>query len=211
MSGFDRVARIYRRLEYLAFGDMLQRARIAHLSHAATAQRALLVGDGDGRFLAALLAANPHVHVTSIDASAAMLALAEPRVATADHARVLFLCADIRTAALPRNCDLIVTLFSLDCFTDEDAARVVARLGDCAAPHAQWLFADFAVPARGLARWHAQVIVRALYTFFRWRTGIDARTLPNSDAHIQRAGFRACERRFFRHGLVTSVVYARSS
>ena len=156
----------------------------------------LAVGIGSAA-VAALLAANPHVHVTSIDASAAMLALAEPRVATADHARVLFLCADIRTAALPRNCDLIVTLFSLDCFTDEDAARVVARLGDCAAPHAQWLFADFAVPARGLDRPTSRAVYPAVFRFTilakglgRAHTGPDGRVETSPSAQAVRKGRR---------------------
>ena len=57
------------------------------------------------------------------------------------------------------------------------------------------------MPARGLARWHAQVIVRALYTFFRWRTGIDARTLLCRQRLARGLGARQLDARGDVHGV----------
>jgi hypothetical protein len=55
MSGFDRLAKPYRWLEYLSFGRNLERCRFHFLPQLAGTQRALLLGDGDGRFAERLL------------------------------------------------------------------------------------------------------------------------------------------------------------
>ncbi len=72
-SGFDKLAAAYRWMEYLTFGPLLQRCRLHFLPEMLGVWRALLLGDGDWRFCAALLAAAPQVHVTAVDESARML------------------------------------------------------------------------------------------------------------------------------------------
>ena len=211
MSSFDPVARAYRFLEYAAFGRTLQRARTAHLSRVACARRALLIGDGDGRFLVELLRVAPTVTVVSVDASPEMVQLAEARVPEADRSRVVFHHADVRAFRPPGQFDLVATLFALDCFSDADVAAIVQHAAPLVTPDGQWLFADFAIPERGFARWHARLVVGALYAFFRVCTGIEARELPSSERHITEAGFRCVDTRAFRAGLIRSVRYARSS
>ena len=63
-----------------------------------TARRALVLGDGNGRFLAELLAANRSVAVDAIDISPMMVELACRRVGETD--RVRFLVADAGSLSL---------------------------------------------------------------------------------------------------------------
>ena len=77
---FDAVAPWYRMLETIAFGDALQRCRVACLGEIAVPRRALIVGEGNGRFLCALLQAHPGVEVVCVDASERMLQLARKRM-----------------------------------------------------------------------------------------------------------------------------------
>lgn len=210
MAGFDRVARSYRTLEYAAFGGALQRARTAHVDRLRACRDVLLLGDGDGRFLSALLAVAPHARVTSVDASAEMLTMAAARVRDHDRTRVTFTRADMRTvAAPPQSLDAIVTMFSLDCLRDADARALVQRIAPALRASGQWLFADFAIPPRGLARLHARVVVSALYLFFRWQTHIPARALPQSERWIAEAGLVRVAETSLRAGLIRSAVYAR--
>ena len=58
---FNRIARPYRWLEYLSFGPLLERCRFHRLPQMVDAKRALVLGDGDGRFLARLLRKNPQI------------------------------------------------------------------------------------------------------------------------------------------------------
>src|SRR5438270_9458495 len=78
---FDRIASSYRFLEWMAFCNTLQRARTAFVPQVADSRRALVVGEGDGRFLADLLRRNPRIHVDYADASGKMLRLARWRTA----------------------------------------------------------------------------------------------------------------------------------
>ena len=52
---FDRIARHYERIESMVFGEDLQRIRCSHMKTFLDAESILLLGDGDGRFLKALL------------------------------------------------------------------------------------------------------------------------------------------------------------
>jgi SAM-dependent methyltransferase len=209
-GGFDRVARAYRWLEYAAFGRLLERARFVHLGVVAGRSRVLLLGDGDGRFLRALLGASPHARIRSIDASRRMLALAADRLAAGDRGRVVFECRDALTAEYPTGAyDAVVTQFFLDCFTPGEIEALVPRVAGALAPGGVWLFADFAVPRSGAARWYAGVVVAGLYGFFRRTAGIAARALPPSETVIKAAGLAADRSAAFRGGLVRSVVYRR--
>ncbi|MGA7158607.1 MAG: class I SAM-dependent methyltransferase [Acidobacteriaceae bacterium] len=70
---FDPVARIYRFAEYLSLGPLLQRTRTHFIPQLPPAHQALILGDGDGRALATLLATQPHLQALAVDTSAAML------------------------------------------------------------------------------------------------------------------------------------------
>jgi ubiquinone/menaquinone biosynthesis C-methylase UbiE len=208
---FDRLAGVYRALEYVAFGRLLERARTVLLPALSSCGDILLVGDGDGRCLEALVALAPRARVTSLDASKAMIARARRRIAGTDNeSRVSFERVDARSwRCRPARFDAIVTMFVLDCFTAADVAAIVRSMAPSLRNDGLWLFVDFAVPRSGLGRLHALLWVKTLYAFFRLQTGIDARTLPPSEAILERHGFRRSEVREFRAGLVRSVLFER--
>jgi ubiquinone/menaquinone biosynthesis C-methylase UbiE len=206
-ANFDRLARWYRALEYLALGHTLEAARFHHLDRLATCRRILILGEGDGRCLARLLRLAPAAHVTCVDASAAMLDRAARRLSAADRARVTLEAADARFLPLPAaGYDAVLTLFFLDCFTDEEVRHLVARIAPALAPGAVWLHADFMLPAAGLARLRSRLWLAGLYAFFRQTTGISARRLPDMDAALAAAGFAVAGERVFQRGLVRSVL-----
>jgi SAM-dependent methyltransferase len=78
---FDRIASNYQFFETIAFGNALQRARIAFISRIRDDERVLVLGEGDGRFLAELLRRKPEAEIDCIDASAAMIQSARSRAA----------------------------------------------------------------------------------------------------------------------------------
>ncbi|MGH9599640.1 MAG: class I SAM-dependent methyltransferase, partial [Terracidiphilus sp.] len=67
----DRLAGVYRWMELATFGPWLSWCRSAYLGELSGCRRALVLGDGDGRFTAQLLCANPQVEVDAVDASKA--------------------------------------------------------------------------------------------------------------------------------------------
>jgi ubiquinone/menaquinone biosynthesis C-methylase UbiE len=209
-ANFDPLARIYHVLELSSFGVALEQARFAHVDQLAGCQEILLLGDGDGRFLKRLLKVSPTSRVRSIDASAAMLRLASERIKPADRARVTFECADALTVDLPTFAyDGVATIFFLDCFPDDQAAALVGRISNALRPGGTWLFADFAIPERGVRRAMGVALTSALYAFFRLTTRISARRLPDSEAHITRAGLTRVAERSSVFGLLRSAAFRR--
>lgn len=209
-ANFDSLAKAYQYLELSSFGVALERARFAHIKQLAGCQNILLLGDGDGRFLKRLLKAAPGSRIRSIDASAEMLRVAEARLPPADRARVTFECADALAADLPALAyDGVATMFFLDCFTDEEAAGIVQRIARSLQPGGMWLFADFAVPARGVPRVIGHALTGALYAFFRWRTGISARHLPDSERLITNTGLSPIAKTSSVFGVLRSVAFRR--
>ena len=138
--GFDRLARVYRPLELLAFGRGLERARFALLDRLAACREVLVLGEGDGRCLVRLLQVAPQARVDCVDFSAAMLARAAGRLDATAKARVRFVQLDVLADDLPEKpyC-AVVTMFFLDCFTDAQLALLVPRIAARLRPGGRWL------------------------------------------------------------------------
>ena len=206
---FDRLARIYRGLEYLAFGRDLERARFCFLEKLRDCRDILVLGEGDGRCLQRLVRIATAARIDCLDFSPAMLARAAARLPAEARPRVAFRRADVLTAELPAaQYDAVITLFFLDCFTPEQTASIVRRVGASLRPGARWLWADFSLPPRGLARWRARLWLAAMYAFFRWETGLSARALPPAEELILAAGGRRENERTFQGGFVRSAVFS---
>ncbi|HVB39986.1 MAG TPA: class I SAM-dependent methyltransferase [Terriglobales bacterium] len=208
--GFDRLARPYRWMEYASFGPALARCRYARLGECTAARRALIFGDGDGRFLARLLRAHPMIEIDAVDFSAAMLAL-QRRRAGAAHNRVRWHRADARAFAPPAGgFDVVVTHFFLDCFDNAELDLLVARVASCCTDGAVWIVSEFAIPNRGWARWPSRAVVAALYRAFGLLTGLPVRRLPDHHAALCRHGFRLEDERRFQGGMLQSQRWRRS-
>jgi len=211
---FDAVAPWYRALETIAFGNSLQRARLACLPEIGSPDRALIVGEGNGRFLVALLHAHPQLEVDCLDASERMLHLARERIerelSGADK-RVRFLHRNIESW-MPPNVPygLIVTHFFLDCFLPDQIERIVSKLAQAATGDAQWLLADFHIPANGVARLEARAGLPAMYAFFRFVAGIDGRELIDASPFLRARDFELAFERTLRRGLLKSQLWRRS-
>jgi ubiquinone/menaquinone biosynthesis C-methylase UbiE len=209
---FDRVADIYWLLEKPTFGRVLQSAREFGIDKINHPTRALIVGEGDGRFLKQLMRLHPNVQVDCIDASGRMIALAERRLRRRSPdalSRVRFQHADVCGTKLTGEYDLIVTHFVLDCFEGERLRSVVTNIADVALPNCVWLLADFALPDRGWRRLYAKLWLASMYAFFRLTTGIRATTLTDPTRLLGREGFQITHHKRWRAGMVKSQVWSR--
>ena len=205
---FNRLARHYDWLEALTAGGRLQRARTHWLDALAGRRRILSVGEGHGRFAAACLARFPEAELTCVEASPAMLAVAQART-RGMTGRVRWEGRDALAWQPDQAYDAIVTCFFLDCFTPDALAAVVGHLGACATENAVWLVSDFNVPSRGLARWRARAVHALMYAFFRIVTKLPARRLTPPDAELERQGFVLTGRHETEWGLLRADVWER--
>jgi SAM-dependent methyltransferase len=210
---FGRLAGAYRWMEWLSFGPLLQRCRCAFLSELKTARRALVLGDGDGRFTAELLRVNSEVRIDAVDASPVMLRALVQR-AGANAGRVQATVVDIRDWK-PESADLydlVVSHFFLDCLTTLEvevlAASVRSRLVRLGPTEgARWVVSDFAVPEGWAGRVVGRLLVGFLYRAFGLLTGLQIRRLPDHAAALRSAGFVLEKRREMLFGLLFSEVW----
>jgi ubiquinone/menaquinone biosynthesis C-methylase UbiE len=212
---FDAIAPWYRTLETIAFGGVLQRCRIASLDKLQNPRRALIVGEGNGRFLCELLRTHPDVEVECVDASERMLFLARQRIERElpDRVhRVHFLQTEITSWPAPeRRYDLVVTHFVLDCFPESQLAGIIRKLARAATDDASWLLADFRIPDSGIARLRARLWLTVMYGFFRFTTGIPASELIDPGPLLQSEGFALARQHLFRRGMLKSEMWQRIS
>jgi SAM-dependent methyltransferase len=207
---FDLLAPHYRWMERVLAGGKLQRCRTEFLNRIPAPKRALLVGEGNGRFLEEFARRFPAAGVTCIDASAKMLEAA--RSANPSNANVQFVNVDIFDWNPPRGAfDLIVTNFFLDCFQRDQLANVVSKLGFAAMGQATWLLADFCEPKRGWKKWRARWILTSMYFFFRFATKLPAKRLTPPDEFLERGGFKLRERLFYDWSLLHADHWERAS
>lgn len=205
---FNALAPLYRWMEWLSFGPMLQCCRCAFLDSLATERRALIYGDGDGRFTAALLQKNELIEIDAVDASAAMLAELQRRAGN-DRRRVKTHCADARSWQ-PESppYDLVVTHFFLDCLTQEEAESLTKTVRNVCAPSPRWIVSEFAVPAGWYGALVARPIVRGLYCAFGMLTGLKVHALCDYRAALRQSGFSLLRQRRWLGGLLISELWS---
>ena len=189
---FDALAPHYQWMEFVLAGEKLQRCRTVFLDEIPAARSILLMGEGHGRCLVECCRRFTDAQIVCVDASEPMLAQARRQLAAhnAGSARVEFICADILNWLPPSNAfDLIVTNFFLDCFRENQLEQIIVRLAGAAAPDANWLLADFQIPAAGPKRLRSRLILWIMFAFFRATTRLPANRLTAPDSFLNRAGF----------------------
>jgi len=211
---FDQIAPHYRWMEFVLAGRKLQGCRTEFLGRLNDAEKVLIVGEGNGRFLLECRRRLSQAHVTCVDASGRMLDLARARLRRGGltDQRVEFLHADVLKWQPPGKAfDLIVTHFFLDCFRADQLREVVAKLATSARSGARWLLADFQVPVGRIARWRARIILWCMYSFFRAVTRLPAKELTTPDAFLIQAGFALEQRRLSEWGLLHSDLWRQGT
>jgi ubiquinone/menaquinone biosynthesis C-methylase UbiE len=206
------MARSYRVLEYLSFGPMLERCRFHHLQTLAAGHptRALVLGDGDGRFLARLLVTCPNLAADAVDASPAMLRLLRARAAKpgTEH-RLTTHCADARSFTPPRRgYDRVATHFFLDCLTESETDALIRRLLPHLIPGARWVVSEFEVPSGSRTRaTFARALIASLYAAFRLLTGLRTRRIPPWRRLLTESGFSCAASQSFLGGLLVTEIW----
>jgi len=198
----DLIAPHYWWIERLGMGRALERRRRWFLPEIENARRALVLGDGDGRFLRELLQRNAAVRADYVDLSGRMLELARQK---AGDDRVIYRQTDALTLDLPSDAyDLITTHFFFDCFDPSELEMLIGRVANAAKPGAQWIVSEFCtsnVPAR--------LLVRALYLFFGITTALKTRKLADHRPIMRAHGFRLISASHSRGALVVSELWER--
>jgi SAM-dependent methyltransferase len=199
-------------MEYLTFGPTLHRRRREFLCDTARTRSVLILGDGDGRFLAEFLRHNTNAVVDSVERSRSMTHLAAARIANAPNGprRVRQLIEDAGTVQLPRSYDLVVTHFFLDCFTTKELERLIPRITAHLHPRARWIISEFQIPSSGLRRQLARLVIKLLYLCFGVLTGLKTRRLPDYHDVLESNGYIRTASKAGVAGMLVSELWQRT-
>ena len=210
---FDRLAAHYHWMEKLFAGELMQRCRTTFLARTKNCRRALLVGEGTGKFLVELLRINPQIQITCVEHCGRMIEQTRQRLSAErlDCARIQFKQMDALDWTPPaEKFDLLVTNFFLDCFRAEQLQELVPLLAESTTADAGWLLADFCMPEFGWRRWRAKIILALLYAFFKLATSLSANRLTPPDNFLISAGFKLVDRQFASFGFAHSDFWQRN-
>lgn len=184
------------------------------LPHVGHARKALVIGDGDGRFLTAFALRNHAVALDAIDLSLKMVEVAKQRLDLSDcrnRNRINLQHGDIRTAAPPGDgYDLIATHFFFDVFPTHELKWVIDRVAGWTAPDAFWIVSEFDLPHSGWKRAKARLWLRTMYAFFRITTNLRNQRLPCWRTLLREAGFIKQGQICFDDGFIVSELWQRA-
>jgi tRNA (cmo5U34)-methyltransferase len=199
---FDLVAPLYPLLERCVFGSRLDRARQAFFDAIVQADRILLVGEGNGRFLMSLFAHKGNGSVKVVEKSTVMVRLAKDRVRKLQEVRfdLEFIETDVREYNPANKFDCVVTHFFLDLFNPLAQRSVIKRIAELTTPSGTWINVDF-LPARTL---RGGILMWLQYTFFRLVSQIEARRCFDVSAAAAAAGWTGVEAISYLGGLVVA-------
>jgi ubiquinone/menaquinone biosynthesis C-methylase UbiE len=204
----DFIAPFYEWFEKAAFGGKLQKHRVTFLAAAKNKQRALILGDGDGRFAEALIKACPELHIDSVDLSLGMVLEARKRCRETDRVRVIH--SDVFQLDSATNpYDIAFSHFFLDCFDSEELFSLVQLVSSNLEAHALWIISDFRRMPAGWRKFYSAAWLKTMYLFFRIATGLKTRELPNHRRALESAGFTLRREQVSMAGLIASEWWER--
>ena len=206
-ANFDLVAAMYPALEWAAFGRALDRARTSFLDRIMCCDRLLLIGEGNGRFLADCLRRKTGGSITVVDSSAKMLSLLRSRIRNIDSRTSLQLLeADfLEWNGDARRFDATVTHFFLDLFKPARQRVVIEKIGALSGPDGIWVDVDFQ-PGAG-SMFHRTIDWLQYQVDHRWN-GVEADRHYDSRPLVRNAGWTGTERRTFCGGFVAAELRA---
>ena len=207
---FDRIAPYYDRLARLVFGKDMQRAQCFFLDRLPPDARVLVVGGGSGWLLPYLLAQPAVVHITYLESSIKMLALAQQKISQYDRPTVTsvdFIHGNEQSLTTRHRFSVVITNFVLDMYQGQALDTLIQALAAHLQPHGRWLLTDFRLAEKKRDRLWQQAMTKAMYAFFHLTAGIAQQSLPPYHRHMTKAGFRLEHEQSFFKDFIVSQVY----
>lgn len=210
--GYDRLALAYQMIEWVVFGGRLQAARVALLDELPPWQCMLILGDGDGRLLHAIvqrMSEGSDQTIVSVDQSESMLSRQRQRTANYSASRQIEWIKGDALSFIPHrhSFDVIVTPFFLDCFSEEQLQIALPRWFDGLRRNGKWYYVDFVIPESGWRRIGAAWLSRIMHCFFRLMTGLPNAELLNVAAMLRQLGLEPEYQTNRFGGMIATAIY----
>ena len=204
LNGFNRIAWAYDSLNSLVFGQSIRNAQKVFLNCIPPGGELLVLGGGSGWILDEVFRINPHCKICFIDASSAMIRMAERMVPASLLARVEFIHGT--TSDIPkRTFDAIISNFFLDLFPAKTLESELERIHRALRRDGFWLISDF----NNHGKWWQRLLLKVMYLFFNVTTGIEATELPPWEQKLDELGMEKKQARMIFGSFIKSILYRK--
>lgn len=198
-AGFNRIAGIYDPLARFVFGSSLIQSQLYFLPQLKDCKNILVLGGGTGRSLKDLRIINSNAKIVFIDASANMLKRARKNIG---DDRIEFICGSVDEIPLSEKYDAVILYNFLDLFSNESLSYSLKQIKMTTDRNSLWLVADFV----SINLWH-RLLLRVMYLFFYFSTGLTTQTLPDWKEQLAKIGLRQVEGQTFYGGFIHCGVF----
>jgi ubiquinone/menaquinone biosynthesis C-methylase UbiE len=206
-AGFDKIAWAYDFLAFIVFGCSQKRAQVHFMNSIPKGANILMMGGGSGWLLKKIIELNRAEHITYVDTSSKMLALARERV-KGNSVKVEFILGDETSISSHRCYDVIITGFFLDLFTQSRVSQILGLIYNTLRVGGIWLQTDFALekiqdnPAKIF-------LIRLMYLFFYLICGIEARKLPDLNSEFAALDMMEENKKYFYDNMIKTSLYKK--
>ena len=169
----------------------------------------MIIGGGNGRLLKRIIEDFPDAKIDFLEQSPAMIKIAKSRLTASQLERVGFIEADIFSFTSTNLYDCIFSPFFLDCFNEQELAKIIDDLSLNLKNQAYWYDIDFNLPEFGFARARAKLYLKVLYKFFNITTNLKVNHLVNTEA-IFLNNYQILKTKTFSNQLLKTAIYKKN-
>jgi ubiquinone/menaquinone biosynthesis C-methylase UbiE len=203
-ANFNNSAWFYDGLSRLVYGNALVEAQVYLLQFIRPNSKILIAGGGTGWILEELAKLHPEgLKIAYVEIAAGMMALSKKRNLSGNE--VSFINQPIEEVLLWNDFDFVLTPFLFDNFTEDSFRKIFQHIHSALKPNALWLNCDFQLTDK----WWQNVLLKAMFTFFRLLCHIEGSQLPEIRKQFINAGYQETNSRTFFGEFIISEVYKK--
>jgi tRNA (cmo5U34)-methyltransferase len=204
-NNFNFLAPIYDGLAKIIFGGSLRKAQLLYLEEIPKNSHILILGGGTGWILEELDRLDKLLRITYVELSKTMMSKSMAK-APFKNIEVKFLHGDAIDLDLPL-CDVLVTNFFLDVFTEENLRLIMAKLNAVLLPNGRWLCTDFVLIGHFLKK----MLIKFMYLFFRITANLEGNRLLDFEKYFEELEFKKARSKKYYAGMIEAACYSRST
>lgn len=211
-KGFNLIAPIYEPLMRSVFGNSLRNMEYRLMDMIPSNKDILIVGEGNGVFLGKFVKLNHPSSITVVDLSDKMCELSRNRIKRMYPAqlKIDYVVSDILQFRTDKKFDIIITNFFLDLFDPIQLEKIMLTCDSFLKSDGLWYFTDFYDrPGTGLPSFVREIIMKPIYSFFAFLTGISGRRLPDFCNYFSKLNYSLLGESLHATGLFRCAVYRK--
>ena len=196
---YSVLAKFYDTLADLVFDGSLYKAQTFYLNNISKGSRVLVLGGGTGRWLSERIIREGLHSIQFVDSSRAMIRRAREYAKGLD---IEMTDSSFENFSTVEKFDAVVAFCFLDLFDDHVLPGIVEKMKSLTRSQTVWLIVDFEEK-----RWWQRALLRVMYFFFSFTTGLRTKQLPRWRATLLNAGLHPVYQRTYGCDFICTSVW----